>query len=243
MLRVYIIRHAQSANNALADQGGRVADPGLTSLGEQQAAILAEQLAIGDSRDIEFDIQTGFSINDSRAGGFGITHLYTSAMHRALLTTQPIARLLDIPIHIWRDIHEEGGVYLDEGSGRAGKPGKTSAEIAAEFPGFVIPEDVTHEGWWGEARGYESRADAFERARRVASVLRERAESSDVIALVTHGTFIDRLLKMLLGQAEDSRFFYLHYNAAITRLDFLDQERILLRYVNRSEHLPAEMVS
>jgi hypothetical protein len=33
------------------------------------------------------------------------------------------------------------------------------------------------------------------------------------------------------------------YNTAITRIDFVEHDRALLRYVNRVAHLPPEMVS
>ena len=44
-MQLYIIRHAQSYNNALTDWTERVSDPPLTELGEQQADLLAAYLA------------------------------------------------------------------------------------------------------------------------------------------------------------------------------------------------------
>ena len=46
-MELYIIRHAQSSNNALADERERVCDPHLTELGRQQAELLAAHLAAG----------------------------------------------------------------------------------------------------------------------------------------------------------------------------------------------------
>lgn len=242
MLRVYIIRHAQSANNALADQSQRHYDPPLTLLGNEQAERLAQHLAAGDSRDMEVDIRSGYSVQ-MNTSGFGITHLYTSAMYRALQTTQQIARALDMRPDIWLDIHEEGGVYLEESGTRHGKAGKTRAEIEREFPTFQMPDEIGDEGWWGAARGYETRADAFTRAGRVATELRNRVKSDDVLALITHGTFSDRLLKALLNQTDSSGYYYMQYNTGITRVEFLDSMRVLVRYTNRIDHLSPDMMS
>ncbi len=242
MLRIYLIRHAQSANNALSDQTLRQADPGLTDLGNEQARLLAKHLANGDSRDLQVDIRSGYSVR-SDGVGFGITRLYTSAMYRALLTTAEIARITGLQPQVWCDLHEEGGVYLDEGDERVGKPGLSRREIAKQFPSFHLPDSILEDGWWGAARGYETREQAYERARRVAAELRKLAESDETVALVTHGTFIDRLIKALFDQPEIGRSYYLHYNAAITRIDFFASDRLLVRYLNRIDHLPHDLMS
>ncbi|MCC6616567.1 MAG: histidine phosphatase family protein [Anaerolineae bacterium] len=242
MLTIYLIRHAQSANNAMADQTDRLADPPLTELGREQTQHLAAYLGKGDSRDLDADFRSGYS---TRRGvtSFGITHLYCSAMHRALQTAQPVGRAIGVTPEIWLELHEVGGVYLDVNNGRNSQPGKTRLEIETEFAGFTIPEAFTPDGWWGLKRAYEEREQALVRAQLVADNLRQRATSDDVVALVTHGTFSDRLLKVLLGQSDVYSFFYMLYNTSITRLDFLDEKRLLVRYINRIDHLPAELMS
>ena len=47
LMKLYIIRHAQSINNALANQMDRVCDPSLTELGYRQAEIVAQHLVGG----------------------------------------------------------------------------------------------------------------------------------------------------------------------------------------------------
>ena len=76
-MHVYLIRHAQSENNALTEDatGRRKVDPDLTELGYQQRDLLAEFLSSAD---------------------YEIKHLYTSAMYRSLLTAQPLGDALDI---------------------------------------------------------------------------------------------------------------------------------------------------
>ena len=106
---LYFIRHGQSANNALFDatgfEVGRVQDPELTPAGLQQAALLA--LAV--SRNQPF-----FRPQVLETNGFGITHLYTSLMVRAVLTALPVSEALGLPLTGWTDFHEGGGIYLDD---------------------------------------------------------------------------------------------------------------------------------
>jgi 2,3-bisphosphoglycerate-dependent phosphoglycerate mutase/probable phosphoglycerate mutase len=121
---LYIIRHAQSTNNALpaeVELRDRVCDPLLTELGYRQADHLAEHLATG--RDGWSEAASA----DPEAGGrpstapYGIKHLVCSPMQRALLTAQRVGRALGLRPEIWLDIHEHGGIYLDHGTpvGRA----------------------------------------------------------------------------------------------------------------------------
>ena len=74
----------------------------------------------------------------------------------------------------------------------------------------------------------------------------ERAAENDesVIALVSHGTFIDQLLKALMNQSENGhQFFYSQNNTSITLVDFLGDGPMVLRYSNRTQHLPADLIT
>ncbi|MEW5719039.1 MAG: phosphoglycerate mutase family protein, partial [Chloroflexota bacterium] len=82
-MQFYFVRHGQSANNLLYDttgaSDGRSEDPALTALGRRQAEILARFMKQNDAAfRLSFDRQN--------LGGFGITHLYTSLMVRAVAT-------------------------------------------------------------------------------------------------------------------------------------------------------------
>jgi broad specificity phosphatase PhoE len=243
-MELYIIRHGQSTNNVLQNQATRTHDPMLTPLGVEQADALAAYLSGAPSRDPFFDHMTGYSetLNER---GVRFTHLYCSPMHRALQTAQPIARALGIQPQVWVAIHEHGGIYLETETGVVGHPGRTRAEILADFPDYLLPMEVTDAGWWNPTRGHESMADAYGRAITVAMELRRRAsDDPDArIALVTHGTFIDALLKALLNQLPNRGLYYLHYNTAVTRLDFRSDGRVLIRFVNRVDHLSPERIS
>lgn len=244
-MELYIVRHAQSINNALVDQRDRVCDPTLTELGRRQAELVARHLAGG----VNLEQSVGVSEEDTsvhRRLGYGINRLYCSAMHRALLTARPIAQALGLRPQVWLDIHEHGGIFLDHGEagGLVGYPGKTRTEVLAEFPGYILPAALTDEGWW---RGVTEDWPACQaRAIRVAGELRQmtrQANHDERVVIVSHGGFIDALLKALLNQLPGSQVIFHHYNTAITRLDFRSDGRLDIRYLNRVPHLPPELVS
>jgi len=245
-MELYLIRHGQSQNNALADQTNRVHDPALTDRGRQQADLLAAYLSDGCNRDPWVDHTSGYTIHDQTAT-FGLTRLYVSPMQRALQTAAPIAAALELRPEVWVDLHEHGGMYLEQDGVITGFPGLTRAEIAADFPTYTLPETVRETGWYDPKKGQENLAGAYSRALSVATELRKQAADPERrgqrIALVTHGTFLDGLLKAFFNQLPSRHQYYLHYNTGFTRIDFLDGERLLLRFVNRGTHLPRELIS
>jgi broad specificity phosphatase PhoE len=243
-MRLYIIRHGESTNNALANPRDRVCDPDLTDLGRRQAELVAEHLATG----IDPEYYEGASEEDTAADsrqGYQLTRLYCSAMYRALLTARPIGRTLGLKPEVWLDIHEHGGIYLDHGGqhGIRGYPGKTRSEILEEFPDYVLPDVVTELGWWNPGQGMEDWPTCHGRAIKVANTLREWAASHERIAIVSHGGFADALIKALTRQLPNSYLFFHHYNTAITRIDFRTDGTLDFRYINRFDHLPAELIS
>ncbi len=247
-MQLYIIRHAQSYNNALANFKDRICDPHLTDLGHQQAAAVADYLATGVHPEQKYGGDAD-STGVRTVLGVGITRLYCSAMYRSLQTAHAIGRALDLNPEVWLDIHESGGIYLEhqDERGVVGYPGKTRAEILAEFPHVILPDTVTEAGWWDVRAGQEDWPACQGRAIRVAYQLREWAASSDragdCLAMVSHGGFMDALIKALVYQLPAGRVVYHHFNTAITRIDFVSEERLDIRYVNRIPHLSQELVS
>jgi 2,3-bisphosphoglycerate-dependent phosphoglycerate mutase len=237
-MQLYIIRHAESTNNALADQRYRVADPLLTETGLRQAEILAEHLAHGNGRFTP-------SNNPSSAPGrgYGITRLYCSPMRRALQTTAPVSRALGMKPEIWIEIHEYGGIWLDHGDagGIHGYPGMTRAEIESEFPSYELPEGVTERGWW---RGTQEEPETFlARTAWVVDTLHSWAGRDERVAIITHGAFIDGLMNSLLKVARVQPVYYHHDNTGITLIDFRQNGKLSIRFLNRLDHLPAEMIT
>jgi len=240
-MQLYFIRHGQSENNLLWDQtgsdAGRSSDPELTDVGRQQAAHLAAFLAA-----------SGLAGGNSVAvihnlAGFHLTHLYCSPMLRAIETALPVAGALGLPLVVWEDLHETGGVfYTDvETQEQLGLPGTTRAGFAARFPELLLPECDWDSGWWN--RPFEAYAERPLRARRVLQTLLERhGDTDDRVAMVSHGGFYNHLLRAILDLPADAPVWLELQNAAITRIDFQPDmpplEPIRLVYTNRVDFLP-----
>jgi 2,3-bisphosphoglycerate-dependent phosphoglycerate mutase len=265
---LYLIRHAQSANNALAEKIraaagefdelsyddyrlNRSPDPTLTEIGFKQAEILATYLKSAQPKhragfDDPGDVEPGeFSGNP-----FGISRLYCSAMLRTLQTARPMAEALGLSPRIWVDIHEHGGMFDNTGENGAavGYPGLTRVQLAEQFPTCEIPQQVSDEGWWFGAE--EDLASCQGRAIRVAAEINQMAveHKDERIALISHGTFLDQLLKALTGRLPGHEFHYGLYNTSITRLDLTRSIHTglpftVIRYTNRVDHLSPDLIT
>ncbi len=238
-MQLYFVRHAQSANNRLYDEtgtwNGRDADPELTEVGHRQAKLLAEHMACRP--DV---IPVRDYVN---RGGFGITHVYSSLMVRALATGHYLAAALNLPLLIWEDLHELGGIFvIDSETGeQLGQPGKTPAELAARFPRALLPATLDAIGWWN--RPHETSDLQARRARRFVTELTERhGGTEDHVAVISHGGFYNSILAELLGMPAESRFWFSLNNTGITRFNFTE-DGTALAYANRVEHLPAELIT
>jgi 2,3-bisphosphoglycerate-dependent phosphoglycerate mutase len=232
-VELYLIRHGQSTNNALGTDIGRSQDPALTEIGVQQAEAVAAHLANGPYPESRLDNRDSYQID----------HLYCSAMQRALQTAQPIGKVLGLTPEVWVDVHEQGGIFLKEQNGAyQGYGGMTRAEILAGFPDYVLPAAISETGWWN--RGFETVPMATGRALAVAEDLLERGPGSDQrIAIVSHGFFLNLLIKALFNQLPAIGMYYHHHNTGITRFDIRPDGFISLRYLNRISHLSPDLVT
>jgi 2,3-bisphosphoglycerate-dependent phosphoglycerate mutase len=231
-MRLYFIRHAQSSNNALYEatgsSSGRTDDPGITPLGEEQIHLLAHHLS-----------------DDSLKEEYGLTHLYTSLMTRAAQTGAILAEHLCIPLHGMVDLHESGGVYLEEDPkiGPVGRAGKTPHELITLFPELILPDGINPDGWW--SKPFEEPADRPLRATRVFEHLRARhGESDDRVAIISHLGFFNHLYWAVFGLSRPEKNYsivYMH-NTAISRFDF-SFDRTEVHYINRHEHLSPNTLS
>jgi len=243
-MRLYLIRHGQSTNNAIAHlptqeiRLKRSHDPLLTETGQQQAQHLADFLATM--------VDTTAPLLDPLA----LTHLYVSPMIRALDTAKPTAEKLAIQPQIWKDICEIGGLFnVDENDNITSFPGLTRTDIEEQYPTYIISDDITETGWWDINHGMETPDQFYGRALRVAGTLRKRATTDEQIALVAHAAFLDALMKTFLQQipTHPNRLFYNHYNTGITRIDFADSkytdsiDHMRIHYLNRVDHLPSAL--
>jgi 2,3-bisphosphoglycerate-dependent phosphoglycerate mutase len=261
-MHLFFIRHGQSANNHLWEQTGsnrgRSEDPELTETGQQQALRLADFVRRIDQAarapaatsgspngdGAASQGSTGSSVvNELRRDYFGFTHLYTSLMVRSVLTGIPLAEAAGVPLQGWVDIHETGGIFLDdEVSGEPqGLPGRARSYFMQRFETLILPETVNEDGWWN--RPFEDDLQRTERARRVLiELLQRHGGTNDRVALVSHGAFYNHLMRAIFG-GEPNHTWWVMNNTGITRVDFSEAGRTMLIYHNRTDHLPEELIT
>ncbi len=239
-MQLYFLRHGQSTNNLLwaesHSNAGRSTDPALTPLGKQQAGLLGQFLSRGQpALDVD-------GRDPQNLEGFGITHIYSSLMLRAVETGTIVARALGLPLHAWEDIHEEGGIYLeDENGAPIGQPGSTRQFYQENFPDLVLPEKFSEDGWWN--RPYETPEMRPERAQRfVRDLLERHGGTQNHVAIVSHGGFYNQLMAALLHLPAGRNTWFSINNCAITHID-LDPDWVNVAYMNRVDFLTDEMIT
>jgi 2,3-bisphosphoglycerate-dependent phosphoglycerate mutase len=241
-MRLFFIRHGQSANNALWEEtgsnSGRSDDPELTNMGHEQAELLGKFIAKKD-HEAARDGKDG----EPRRDLFAFTHLYTSLMVRSVQTATYISKSLSLPLVAWPEIHECGGIYLDgdKEHERIGQPGKTRSYFAEHYSHLTLPDGVTDQGWWN--RPFEAHDQRPLRAQQVLESLLERhGKTADHVAIVSHGGFYMELMRVMFKIGEAS-CWYLMYNTAVSRFDFNENNEITLAYHNRTDHLPERLIT
>ncbi|MEA4813263.1 MAG: histidine phosphatase family protein [Anaerolineaceae bacterium] len=256
-MQLYFIRHGQSTNNALLDdnedQGSpsRSEDPDLTLNGVKQAQLTAEALAHSNPQHQICHSPYGDTDFQNRRG-FDLTHLYCGLMIRAVHTGSIIAERLSLPLMACKDMHECGGIYLDkEIDGKKTVEilhGKGKTWFAKHYPSLQFHQPIAEAGWW--PGGKEAPALQMERAFRVIQFLKDRhMGTNDRVGLITHGSFFILLFRALFKldlqilRGADTPYHLVYNNCAITRFDF-DETRIFkLIYLNRTCHLPDELIT
>lgn len=237
-MQLYYIRHGQSQNNLLYEKtgssNGRSHDPQLTEAGVKQADLLADFIY---QRKNDYQGR-----NERNEHGFGITHIYCSLMERAVLTASPLARVLGLPLTAWVDIHETGGIFLDnENKEQIGLPGKTRKELLDLNPDLILPDSLNGTGWWN--RAFEGSEERDVRARRVvADLCAKHGQTNDRVVFVSHGGFYHHFFAALMGIPYADRFFFHLNNTGISRFNF-ENGGVELVYHNRTEHLPVELLT
>ncbi len=246
-MKLYLIRHAQSANNLLWDGSdhvaGRSPDPEITDIGHRQAELLAQHLAhpLAEPR------QHPFSPGEHSA--YGLTHLYCSLMTRSILTAEYIAGECDIEQQALPDIFEKNGVYeYNERGEMSGLPGPDRNYFVERFPELSLPETIDDSGWWN--RPAELHDEFTERVSAVIDNFKqEHADSDACIAMVAHSDFIDQFVNALMGvdrhdhnYASDWVANWVFHNTSISRFDFINGAHNVV-YLNRIDHLPVELVT
>jgi 2,3-bisphosphoglycerate-dependent phosphoglycerate mutase len=247
MAKLYLIRHAQSANNAIWDGNdfgsGRSPDPEITEIGQRQAAVLADHLADPNSEPRRHSSEPADQTH------FGLTHLYCSLMTRSICTAEAIAKACGLKCVALPDVYEKYGIF-DVGADEqlTGQPGPDRDYFETRFPNLTLPGDMNSEGWWN--RPAEDEDGFLERMTEVVSNFRSRlTNNDDTIALVAHGDFIDQFINELMGiRRHDPNYReawvanWSFHNTSISRIDFIKDSHTVV-YTNRIDHLEAGLVT
>lgn len=222
-MRLLVIRHAQSANNA--GEHPRLADPPLTDIGERQAVRLAEAEKVLDEVDL----------------------LYVSPMRRTLQTAAPIAATTGLPARVFTGLHEWGGVWEEREGAVSHLPGLTRSEMSAIIPELFVPEDVLECGWWGGNLDPSSPKAAldlsWQNAQRFLKYLSATYPDGPTAAIITHGGFGSNLIEAVLGvgqHPEIARFE--QHNTGHALIEF-EGEHAVMRWHNRIDHLPDDLIT
>lgn len=239
-MRFYYIRHGESINNAIfaatGKSDGRSEDPVLSDIGKEQARLLGDFIRSKD---------------EQAAGGekllkrdyFGFSHLYTSLMIRSVQTGTTISECSGIPLVAWPEIHETGGIYLDDpisGEPR-GQPGKTRSFFQKNYEGLVLPDSITDAGWWN--RPPEKVEEFRPRAKKVWQILQERhGKTDDRVAIISHGGFYVELMRVIFEVQRENIWFTM-FNTGVTRIDLNQDGHAALIYHNRTDHLPDRLLT
>jgi len=212
-MQLYLIRHAQSQNNALPEEQ-RVEDPPITEIGHRQAKRLAAAL-----RPLR------------------LTHLVSSPFRRTLETTEHLRQATGITPFVRTELHELGGCMRGRSLAEmVGAPGMTRKEILAYFDGYDISPEIDGQGWWG-GKPYETIELARLRAKNLLErTCREFTQSDARVAYVMHADF-KRIFLEQFYEVDATP-----WNASLTRLTITGAE-IRVDDYNNIDHLPDELIT
>ena len=220
-MRLLLIRHAQSVTNA-GGEDIESEDSYLSELGERQAMKLAR--AFTDGRLPEPD------------------HLCTSLMARAVQTIAPTADALGMDVNAILDSYEVGGVARFTESDPMAGLGR--ADLVRLCPRLILPPEVSEDGWYPDV--VEDRVQAWPRARAVAeSLLNRYGSTNDVVAMVSHGMFMQLIMRALMRWTPDMTAPYLDVWFMINNTGTVymrtpglwERERANVWWINRTDHL------
>ncbi len=192
-MELFIIRHGESIGNLVAED---MPDGELTELGRQQAALVGEGMKTA-----------------------GVTRIVSSPLMRAIETAQPLARILKLPIEIWKNTCEvrSKGPYK----------GPTPQRLAEMYPETRCGDDMEADGWF--CPGDDTEETAGIRAGAVYAELCRRFAGQRV-ALFAHSGFNRHLLLAALGMRFDSPVHFHQGNGSIYWLS-VQPDRTVLNYV------------
>lgn len=197
-----LIRHGESENNVLGEQGqeNRVPSPSLTETGLEQAEALARRWLPASERQ-KTELMEVF-------GGEG-GRLVCSPMVRALQTIEPLAKATKKDVWVEPLLFERGGVWKDD---HETYQSPTWGGIAKRFPFARLPIGGSPNEPW-----FEGRRETWEEASvRVGGLLErwcEEACGGPTIG-VTHCDVIDLVIRIANGEPPGGPLQYRTPNGA-----------------------------
>lgn len=202
--RLYLIRHGQSAGNAEGRFGGHGATP-LSRLGEEQAELTAKTLAKE-----------------------GISAIYSSDLHRAVQTAEPLATLLDLPVVTSAAFRERHVGVLE---------GLTFDESKQEFPKdyyALVNRSIHHVITEGESYRHL--------LRRITAKLSDvlRRHPGERVAIFSHTGAICFITLHLLGaihRGTKSTPWIITSNCGINRFEIRGPRNVRVLALNDTRHL------
>ena len=202
--RLYLVRHGQSAGNAEGRFGGHGPTP-LSELGKKQAELTAKALAKE-----------------------GVTAIYSSDLHRAVQSAEPLAKILKIDIRT-SDAFRERHVGVLEGL--------TFDESRSQYPNdyyALVNRTVDHVISGGESYRHLLRRIT----NKLQNVLRDHQEEK--IAIYTHTGAICFLTLHLLGAIHrDTKQtpWLITSNCGINRFELRGRRNLRVLALNDTRHL------
>jgi len=202
--RLYLVRHGQSAGNAEGRFGGHGPTP-LSELGKKQAELTAKVLAKE-----------------------GVSALYSSDLHRAIQSAEPLAKLLKIKLHA-SDAFRERHVGVLEGL--------TFDESRAQYPRdyyALVNRQIDHVISGGESYRHL--------LRRITTKLQNviRSHSGEKIAIYTHTGAICFMTLHLIGAIHRNTKrtpWLITSNCGINRFEIRGRNNVRVLALNDTRHL------
>ncbi len=217
---LYLVRHAQSENNAKPD-AERIPDPGITPIGVEQSNCLASMF-------LRYQPHL----------------LYCSPFLRSLQTAAPIAKTTGLTPIVRQDLFEQGGCYSGhEAIGKKAEPGRNREAIETLYPHWILDERINGTGWNSLDR-YETICMARERARTVRIWFESQQDLHHQrrVAMVIHADLKLRLLEAFLEVDDFNPHIEDPANTSVTCL-VQSGDRWKLLFYNQFLHLPDELVT
>ena len=221
-MQLYLIRHAESTNNARPEHL-REEDPPITELGRRQAEHLAGWVQ-----------------------SLAIDTLITSPFLRTVQTTSAILREVPSEVQVWHDVFELGGCYRGHsGSQIEGAPGMSRSAIddhlRAAGGSPVLDESISEAGWW-DAQARETWDAAQDRAVRIVQrLVNTFGASGETVVAVIHADIKRLVLAECLAPVVDATQLGPLRNTGISKLDY-NGSRWTLDWFNSVSHLPSDAI-